>query len=60
MERNDDVMRILEIPRNYFGPGAVDSIYQEVVRFLRYRRTDRSIDVYIAEFDLLLRKSGPK
>ena len=49
-----------KILRNYLAPEAVGSIYQEVVRFLYYFRTDQSIDKFSAEYDLSRRKAKPK
>ena len=53
--RSDGVAKILEISRNYFAPEAADAIRQQVVRYVRLRRTDQPIDGYIAEYDLLCR-----
>ena len=55
--RSDGVMKILEIPRDYCAPGAVGAIRRQVIRYMRFRRTDQSIKEYIAEYDLLLRKA---
>ena len=52
--------RTLEILRNYFDPEAVGSKYLEVVRFTQYRRTDQTIDEYIAKFNLLWREAESK
>ena len=49
-----------EISRNYMAPRAADSIYQEVARFAKFRRGGQTVDGYIAEYDLLQRKAGPK
>ena len=32
----DSVPKILQVLRDYFAPGALDSIYQEVVRFSHF------------------------
>ena len=53
----DGVSRMPEISRDYFAPGAADPIYQEVARFTQSRRTDPTVDEYIAEYDLLRRKA---
>ena len=58
--RSDGEAQILEIPRNYFAPEAADAIRQQVVRYMRSKRTDQAIDEYIAEYDLLCRKAESK
>ena len=60
LDSSDGVSKILDILRNYFAPEAVDAIHQRVMRFMRFRRTDQSIDEYIAKFDLLSRKAESK
>ena len=45
-EGSDGVAKILGIPRNYFAPEAADAIHQRVMRYMRLRRTDQSIDEY--------------
>ena len=35
------VTRILEMPRNYFAPEAEGGIYQQVTRFLQFRRAEQ-------------------
>ena len=57
LDRGDGFSKILNISRNYSTLEAVDAIHQQVVRFMRLRRTDQPVDVYIAEFDLLRRKA---
>ena len=57
---NDGVDRILAILRAYFAPEAVESGNQEVVRSPQLKRTAQTVDVYLAEFDLLLRQAGSK
>ena len=41
---NDRAMRILDILKNYFAPGAVDSICRGVAHFLQYRWEGQSTD----------------
>ena len=36
-----------------FAPEAVGASYQQVMRLMQFRRTDRLADELIAEFDLL-------
>ena len=54
---SDGVAKILNILRNYFAPEAVDGILQQGVRFMRFRRTDQSVGEYVAEYDLVRRKT---
>ena len=53
---SDGVAKILNIPRNYFAPEAVDAIHEQVMRFTRFRRADQPIDEYIVKFDLRCRQ----
>ena len=46
----DGATGILDISRGYLAPEAAGAIRQQVVRFISYRRTDQSIDDYVAEF----------
>ena len=39
---------------------AMDSVYPEVVRFSQFKRTDRTMNEYLALFDLLHRKAESK
>ena len=57
LENADGALRKLGILRNYFDPDAADSKNQEVARVMQFRRTDRNVDGYIAEYDLLRRKA---
>ena len=57
---SDGVAKILNIPRNYFVPEAVDALRRQVMRFSRFRRTAQSDDVYIAEYAPLRRKAEPE
>ena len=58
--RSDGVNEILEISRNYPAPAAADAIHQEVMRYMRLKRTEQSIAEYAAEYYLLRRKAEPK
>ena len=46
---NDGAEQILGILKDYFAPDAVDSAFQEVARFLQFKRTDQTMDVYPAQ-----------
>ena len=54
---NNGVGRALAIVRDCLVPGVVNSVYQEVARFLRFKRADRSADAFLVGFDLLRRKA---
>ena len=58
LDRSDRVSEILDIPRSCRAPGAVDTTHQQVMRFMRRRRADQSIDEYIVEYGLLCPKTG--
>ena len=45
--------KILAQLRDYFAPDDVDSLYQEVVRFLQFERTSQTMNEYPARSDLL-------
>ena len=40
VEEIDGVEQILEIPRERFAPDAIDSIFQDMVKFMYFKRTD--------------------
>ena len=52
----DGADQILNILREYLAPGAVDAVYQQVLRLLQLKGTDRAMDVFRAVFDALRRK----
>ena len=60
LDHSDGVAEILNILRNYFAPEAVGAIHQQLMRFMRFRRTDQSVDENIAEYDLLRQKAEPE
>ena len=51
------VKQILEVVRDYFTPGAVDSVYRGVARLLQLKRNAHTMDEYLAQSDLLGRKA---
>ena len=59
-DHSDGGSKLSDILRNCFAPEAVGAIRQQVMRFTRFRRTDQSIDEYIAEYDLLCWKAERK
>ena len=56
----DGANRILSILEDYVAPAAVDSVYQEVARFLQSAQKNEKTDVYLVEFDSLRRKAESK
>ena len=54
---SDEAERIRSILNDYSAPDAVDSIYRELTRFFQCKRTDQTMDVFLAELDLLRRKA---
>ena len=54
---NDMGQRILAILRERSVPAAIDSIYQDVVKFTNSERTDQSANTYLMEFDMLREKA---
>ena len=59
LDRGDGASKILNILRNYFAPDAADAVRRQVVRFVRFRRTDQPIDEYAVDFGLFRRKAEP-
>ena len=43
-----------------FRPGAARAGYQEVIRFMHFKRPDRTTAVYLTEFELPRRKAEAK
>ena len=60
LDRSDGGAKISDILRNYLATEADDAIPRQVMRFMRFRRTDQSIDEYIVEFDPLRRQTESK
>ena len=60
------VARILRVLRERFAPDAIDSTFQEMVRFMCSKRTDQYMETYLMRFDMMrqnaaarmLRRSG--
>ena len=42
--QEEDVGAILEIPRDYFQPDAVDRVYQQVTKFLQSQRSHQTME----------------
>ena len=52
-----DVTSILQTLKHYFLPDATDQVFQDVQRFLHYKRTDQPMERFILDFDVLRRKA---
>ena len=55
--KTDGAAHILRILRERFAPDAIDCIFQEVVTFMSFKRTDQGMDTYLMEFDMLRQKA---
>ena len=47
----------MEISRERFAPDAFGSIFQDMAKFMNFKRTDQDMDTYLMEFDILRRKA---
>ena len=55
----DGVGQILRILRERFAPDAIDSILQDMIKFLYFKRTEQTMDTYIMEFEISRGKAEP-
>ena len=53
----DGVAQILNILRVRFAPDMVDCIFQDITKFMYFKRTTQEMDVYLLEFDILRQKA---
>ena len=53
----DGVEQILNIPRNRSAPDKADCIFQDIPKYLRFKRTTQDMDTFLLEFDILRRKA---
>ena len=51
------VARILRILRERFAPDAIDCIFQDMAKFMYFRRTGQNLDTYLTEFGTLRKKA---
>ena len=56
----DGAKRISELLRDYFAPEALDSVYQEVVRFSQFGRAAQTTDGFLVRLDLPHKKAASK
>ena len=57
---NDGVERNLSILKDFSAPGAVDSVYEKVASFLRFKRTDQTLDAISWRSICYAKKRGPR
>ena len=43
--------------RGRFAPDATDAIYQDVAKFMNFKRVDQTVDTYLMEFDVMREKA---
>ena len=53
----DGAEQISKIPRERVAPDAIDSIFQDMVKFMYFKRTDQTMDTYTMEFETLRQKA---
>ena len=53
----DGVMPVVQVLRDNFAPEAIDSKYQHVVRFLHFKRAEKTMGLCLARFDLPRREA---
>ena len=58
MSQEEDAGTILNAPRDYFQPDALDHVYRQVTIFLQYKRADEAMGRFLLESDPLRRKAG--
>ena len=56
----DEAEQISRIQRERFAPDAIDSIFQDLVKFMNFKRTKRKMDTYIMEFEMLRAKAASR
>ena len=54
---NDGVEQILNISRNRFAPDKVGCIFQDIAKFLYFKRTTEDMDTFLLEFDISRQKA---
>ena len=53
----DGAEQILKILRERFAPDAIDSIFQDMAKFMYFKRTGQNMDTYIMKFEMM-REAG--
>ena len=56
----DGAAQILRTPRARFAPDAIDSILQEMAKFMSFRRTGQNMGTHIMEFEMLRKKAASR
>ena len=57
---SDGAAHISRTSRERFAPDAIDSISQDMARFMYFEQTDRTLDTYMMEFEMLRQKAEPR
>ena len=52
-----DVDTVIAVLRQYYLPDALDQVFQEVAKFLNYKRTDQLMERFLLEFQILHTKA---
>ena len=50
---SDGAEQILKIPRERFAPDAIDSISQDMAKFMDFKRTGQTLGAYVMELEML-------
>ena len=53
----DGVEQVLNISRRRFAPNKVDCIFQDITKFLNFKRATQDMDTYLLEFDMLRQRA---
>ena len=53
----DGAEQISRSLRERFAPDAIDSIFQDMAKFMYSKRTDRTMGTYVMEFEMLRQKA---
>ena len=53
----DGAGQISKISRERFAPDAIDSIFQDMLKFTYFKRTDQKIGTHMTEFDFSRQKA---
>ena len=54
---SDGAEQILKISRECYAPDDIDIIFQDVAKFMYFRRLAQTMDTYLVEFDMLRLKA---
>ena len=57
IDNSDGAERISRISRERLAPDAIDSIFQNVVKVMYFKRTDQKMDMHVMVFEMLREKA---